>query len=61
MGFIKDNPIKMDDLGGTPILGNLHMLYIYRENNIESSIDSLLGILGIFRQTTLFFKGTWYP
>ena len=23
--FIRENPIKMDDLGGTPIFGNTHM------------------------------------
>ena len=23
--FIRGNPIKMDDLGGTPILGHLHV------------------------------------
>ena len=23
--FIMENPIKMDDLGGTPILGNIHL------------------------------------
>ncbi len=23
--FIMENPIKMDDLGGTPIFGNTHM------------------------------------
>jgi hypothetical protein len=26
--FIMENPLKMDDLGGTSILGNLH-IYIY--------------------------------
>ena len=26
--FIMENPIKMDDLGGTPISGNLHMYSI---------------------------------
>ena len=24
--FIRENPIKMDDLGGTPIVGNHHIL-----------------------------------
>ena len=26
--FIVENPIEMDDLGGTPIPGNLHMLFV---------------------------------
>ena len=25
--FIMENPIKMDDLGGTPIFGNIHMWF----------------------------------
>ena len=28
--FIMENPIKMDDMGGTPIFGNTHMGYRYR-------------------------------
>ena len=27
--FIMENPIKMDDLGGTTIFGNIHILYMY--------------------------------
>ena len=26
--FIVENPIEMDDLGGTPIPGNLHMFFV---------------------------------
>ena len=26
---IMENPIKMDDLGGTPIFGNTHYIYIH--------------------------------
>ena len=26
--FIMENPIKMDDLGGTPIFGNTHFLLL---------------------------------
>ena len=26
MVFVRENPIKMDDLGGTPISGNPHIL-----------------------------------
>ena len=28
--FIMENPIKMDDLGGTPIFGNIHNISICR-------------------------------
>ena len=26
--FIMENPIKMDDFGGTPIFGNIHIPYM---------------------------------
>ena len=26
--FIMENPIKMDDFGGTPIYGNIHILFL---------------------------------
>jgi hypothetical protein len=26
--FIMENPIEMDDFGGTPISGNLHMIAV---------------------------------
>ena len=26
--FIRENPIKMDDLGGTPIFGNTHVDFL---------------------------------
>ena len=28
-GFIIENPIKMDDLGGTTIFGNIHMFIVF--------------------------------
>ena len=30
--FIRENPIKMDDLGSTPISGNLHFWFIFLDD-----------------------------
>ena len=34
-----ENPIKMDDLGGTPIFGNIHILPDMKKGNTLGMID----------------------
>ena len=36
--FIKENPIKMDDLGGTTIFGNIHIQYPIRNASSPASL-----------------------
>ena len=38
--FIMENPIKMDDLGGTTILGKIHMIiYVIRSSRVDVDIQ----------------------
>ena len=56
---IRENPIKMDDVGGgTPILGNPHMVFdgqmaIKRTNNSKSEIGgNSMGIINAIPHTS---------
>ena len=42
--FIMENLIKMDDLGGTPIFGNIHLESLANHNLVPLSTSSSLRV-----------------